>query len=156
MDYTKFHDPNAAKYTSGGTTTTTKPITPLTVGSRYCINCGLKNDKFQPGQSIVSAGQTSAICKHCKRFQKKPIESYTLRAGYACQSCDSEVIYLQKNGPILRLMQAILAVVIFALACSGKAVPRSSRVNHSTWRWIYTISLVRFHVSASEILFHTY
>ena len=139
MNYTKFHDPNASK-----STTTAKSTTPVIVGSRYCINCGLKNDKFQPGQGIVSAGQAAAICKHCKRFQKKPIESYTLRPGYACRSCDREVVYLQENGPIIRFIQALFAVVIFALACSGKAVPRSSHISHGTWRWIYTISIVRF------------
>ena len=156
LHYTKFHDPNTTGTTTGIFTRTAKSTTPLAIGSRYCINCGLKNDKFQPGEGIISAGQATAICKHCKRFQKKPIDSYILRPGYACRSCDDEVIYLQKKGPLLRLMQGILAVVIFALACSGKAVPRSSRVNHGTWRWIYTISLVRFHVSDSEICFHTY
>ena len=136
MPYTKFHDPNAS------TATTPKPPTPP-IGSRYCIKCGLKNNKFKPGQGITSEGQTTAICKHCKRFQKKPIETQTLRQGYACQSCDYEVIYLQARGPILRFVQAVFAVIIFALACSGRAVPRSSHTSHGTWRWIYTISLVR-------------
>ena len=143
MHHTKFHDPNASSSTSGTTATTPKPPTPP-IGSRYCIKCGLKNNKFKPGQGITSAGQTSAICKHCKRFQRKPVETQTLRQGYACRSCDREVIYLQENGPILRFVQAVFAVVIFALACSGKAVPRSSHMSHGTWRWIYTISLVRF------------
>lgn len=145
MHHTKFHDPNASRSTAGNSTTATKPATPA-FGFRYCIKCGLKENKFQPGQGITSAGKTTAICKHCKRFQKKPIETYTLRHGYACRSCDHEVIYLQEKGPIVRCIQAILAVIIFALACSGRAVPRSSHISHGTWRWIYTISLVRFHV----------
>ena len=156
MRYTEFHDPNASRSSASGTTGNQASTMP--VGTRYCIDCGLKSNKFQPGQGIIRAGratsqstnQAMAICKHCKRLQRQARQSSLVRPGYACRSCDTEVTYLQEHGPKLRATQAVLATVIFALSFSGRAVPRSSHVSYGTWRWIYTISLVCFHAFYSR------
>lgn len=112
------------------------------IGTRYCISCGVKEKKFKPGEAITTANETQAICKHCKRFNKKPIRSSVVRSGWACPRCDAEVVFLQSTGLFMRFIQTVFAIVIFALSCSGRAVPRSSHLTNTTWRWIITISVV--------------
>lgn len=139
-----FHDPSvASRGYATGSTQTSPPF-----GQRYCIPCGVKNKKFKPGEPINAGGVQQAICKHCKRFNHRPVQSYVVRSGWACPKCDAEVSFLQSQGPVLRLAQAIFAIIIFALACSGRAVPRSSHLTHGTWRWVFTMSLDLFTIGA--------
>lgn len=137
-DKCKFHEFNGTNYSGN--------IAPIP-DPRCCITCGVKNKIFPAGQAILSGNVAMAICKHCKRFQKKPVYSNIVRDGYACRSCDEEVGWLQRVGVNTRCIQAIFAIIIFALACSGRAAPRSSHITHGIWRWIYTISVVSLAVT---------
>lgn len=137
--HSAFHDtPSNRTYTS--TNPNPSQINPE-MGTRYCIPCGIKEKKFKPGEEINAGGQTQAVCKHCRRFNRKPV-SCTRRNGWSCPKCNAEVDLLLNGGPLVRLAQAIFAIIIFALACAGRAVPRSSQITHGTWRWIFTVSLV--------------
>jgi len=134
-DNSKFH---LAATTAAATTTPADGH----IGTRYCIACGVKEKKFKPGEQINAGGQTHAICKHCKRYNKKPVNSWIVRSGWACPRCDREVNFLLSAGIFMRFVQAVFAIVMFALSCSGHAIPRSSHFNNRAWRWIFTVSLV--------------
>lgn len=108
--------------------------------TRYCIPCGVKLNKFKPRQEIKAGGQSQAICSYCYRFNRKPIRSW--RGYWSCPKCEAEADLLADFGPWIRIFQALFAIVILALACSGRAVPRSSHLTHGAWRWVFTISLV--------------
>lgn len=134
--HTAFHDPSGNRTYPSANPGQLNTV----IGTRYCIPCGVKEKKFKPGEQIIAGGHTQAICKHCKRLNTKPVSTW--RAGWACPKCNAEVDLLLSTGPIVRLAQAAFAIIIFALACSGQAVPRSSHLTHGTWRWVFTISLV--------------
>jgi len=141
--YTCYRIKDNNKFHAGAVIQTTgAPASDGLIGIRYCVACGVKDKKFKPGEAIIAGGETQAICKHCKRFNRRPIRSSVVRSGWACPRCDAEVSFLQNTGLFMRFIQTVFAIVIFALSCSGRAVPRSSHMTSTTWRWILTISLV--------------
>jgi hypothetical protein len=110
--------------------------------NRYCIRCGFREGHYDPGTKLNTGGQSWMICSACGLLSKEPLNSNNGYYGVTCKPCTTEFNFMRGNGAVVRMLQWMIAVVILPLACTGKAMPWTSRANEHSLRWIFTVTLV--------------
>jgi hypothetical protein len=134
----------------------TQPCLPLPdPGTRFCIPCAFKTKRIAPGLNLNVNGNVYLICSGCKRFGKNPASAVvTSKNGYNyaqyCDLCKHDFDQLLAFGWILRFLQFVLGLIIFALACTGSSVPISSVVSKSSLRYIFTVTIVSCGISGNH------
>jgi hypothetical protein len=120
---------------------------------RQCIRCGFQEGLYDPGTKLNTGGQSWLICSSCGFLAKEPQDTTSSASGTSCKPCTVEYNFMRGHGTSIRMLQWMVAVVILPLACSGKAMPWTSRANEDSLRWIFNITVVR--IPGSLVLMDT-
>ncbi|QDS77039.1 hypothetical protein FKW77_006686 [Venturia effusa] len=128
--------------------TTAAPGTANT--KRHCITCSLRNNEYEPGTCLTINGQRKVLCANCGELA---ILSPGTR-GMVCIPCEVSYVIRRENGLSLRFAQLFFTIVSWALACSGKLVPRTSIADRNSVRFILqsTLSLITLSATCNSIL----
>jgi len=108
---------------------------------RCCIPCAFRANRYKPGCRIVFNGDSLVVCAACESFSKEPLGA-NLQFNTLCKDCNVEFKTALVFGVLLRFMQGSFAIMVFALACTGQAVPTTSVATKHSLRFILTIILV--------------
>jgi hypothetical protein len=107
--------------------------------TRHCILCSFKNNEYDPGTCLAANGQSWVLCACCGEL-KNDVLPYT--SSKVCKLCKTSFDNQQELGYSLRFSQLFFAIVVWALACSGKLPPRTSVANKHSLRFIFQSLLV--------------
>jgi hypothetical protein len=140
----EFYNAKAAYYLNAQPSYYTRAnASPAQDFNRHCIRCSFRNGLYDPGLKVVTGGETWQVCAACGVLCRDvQYPAYSAAQG-TCKPCGAMHEFNKKNGATLRLLQFVIAVVILPLACTGQAMPWTSRADEHSLRWIFTVTLVR-------------
>jgi hypothetical protein len=65
------------------------------VHKRFCIECGIRRKRWQPGQFLRAEGGEIVLCRVCRML--RPTDDECRPRGF-CSSCYSDASYIQGSG----------------------------------------------------------
>lgn len=106
--------------------------------TRHCIPCSFKNNEYKPGTCLTVNGETKVLCANCGKLETMQ----TSMNAKVCTPCQRSFDKRLENGPLLRFAQLFFTIVSWALACSGRLVPKTSVADRNSLRFILQSLLV--------------
>jgi hypothetical protein len=110
--------------------------------NRHCIRCSFREGLYDPGIKIKTGNEQWQVCAACGSLCRETSATAYSNTNGTCGPCGAMHTFNKQNGAIYRLLQFLVAVVILPLACTGQAMPWTSKTDEHSIRWILTVTLV--------------